>query len=73
MKGMEKAVEKRWQDRVLPNRWHLMGEEGALEYLRKYGKNIGLSKLKALREHARKSGFPEFARGLEVPIVLRKL
>ncbi len=57
------GIEARWQDRVLPNRWNLRGEQGAQAYLQRYGKGIGVQKLVHLAIKAESKGEGDMARG----------
>lgn len=64
MHPMYSEIDKRWKSRVVPNNWHTMGKEGARAYLKKYGKNIGQSKVDAFYEYATVHGAREFAEGI---------
>lgn len=52
---------KRWNERIIPNEWDQMGEEGARQYLQKYGRSIGNEKLLAFAEYAEEMDCEEFA------------
>lgn len=60
----KKDIEKRWNERIVPNGWDKMGAAGAQAYLEKYGKNIGEDKLKAFAERALSLGLGEFANAM---------
>lgn len=57
---MNKAIIKRWNEKVVPNGWDKMGAEGAQLYLEKYGHNIGPEKVQAFADYAYSLGFKEF-------------
>jgi hypothetical protein len=59
------ALEKRWQNRIVINGWHKLGSVGAEKYLAKYGKNIGGTKLKDLRDIAKEKGYADMATGFQ--------
>jgi len=58
---MEQAVAERWHNRVVPRGWDRMGADGALEYLKKYGKTMGEQKMRVFAEYARFQHANEFA------------
>ena len=60
----DRDIEHRWESRVLYNHWEVQGDNGAMLYLKKYGKNIGNDKLFALAVYAEGMGYPSFAQGL---------
>lgn len=49
-------IEKRWNERIVPNNWHTMGREGTKAYIEKYGKKLGEEKRHWLYEHALRNG-----------------
>ena len=52
-KGVNMAeIEKRWNERIVPNNWDLMGKAGAEAYLAKYGKGISDEKLRMFASYA---------------------
>jgi hypothetical protein len=57
------GIEERWQKRVIPNGWHLMGVSGAQAYLQQYGKGIGVQKVVHLAIKAEGKGEGDMARG----------
>lgn len=59
-----KDIEKRWNERVIPNGWDKQGARGAQYYLSRYGKGIGQEKLIKLSQYARSKNAPEFAEEL---------
>lgn len=56
-----KDIEKRWNERVIPNGWDQMGARGARAYLQRYGRNIGQEKVIKLSQYARSKNAIEFA------------
>lgn len=58
-------LQKRWQDRVVANGWDKMGTEGCKLYLKKYGKNIGIEKLKAFIDFTKNLGLEEWVQCFE--------
>ena len=61
--AIQSGIRKRWQERVVANGWHEMGEEGAAKYLADYGQNIGAPKVIQLARQAEAAGCPEVALG----------
>jgi HEAT repeat protein/uncharacterized protein YwqG len=57
------GIRKRWQERIVANGWHQMGEAGAAQYLDRYGQNIGAPKVVQFARQAEAEGCPETARG----------
>jgi len=57
------GIAERWEERVVANSWHVMGEPGAEAYLKKYGKGIGADKVKAIARYAEDQGYKVIARG----------
>jgi len=57
-------VVERWNNRIVPNAWHTMGNIGAQAYLKKYGHNISYGKKKAISDYARNQGYSAFADGM---------
>jgi HEAT repeat protein/uncharacterized protein YwqG len=56
-------IRKRWQERIVANDWHEMGEAGAAKYLTEYGRNTGVPELIHLARQAEAEGHLEVARG----------
>lgn len=54
---------RRWNDRVLANRWHEQGVRGAELYLEQFGRGIGSKKLYAMATLAEQRGYPGMAHG----------
>ena len=58
-------IEDRWRNRIVPNGWNGMGEEGAKLYLKKYGRNISEEKLRNLANCAREHSCLDMAKGFD--------
>lgn len=63
VKQIPVEIRERWNNRIVKRSWHLMGIDGALEYLANYGKGIGIIKLINLAICAEFEGYPEVALG----------
>lgn len=59
--SLYKDMENRWSRRTVKNGWDTMGEEGAKNYLNKYGKGIQDTKLIHLAIFAEKKNKTEYA------------
>lgn len=57
-------IEERWETRVLKNKWE-HDPEGGDKYLKKYGKQIGIFKLRMLYKYAKDHDALEFAIGIK--------
>jgi len=57
-------IEKRWNERIVPNGWHTMGREGAAAYIKKYGKKMGEDKRQWFYCWANRQKCKEFAEGI---------
>ena len=60
-----KDIEKRWNERIVPNGWDKMGSEGAELYMEKYGRGMGNDKKLAFVDYARSIDCNEFADYIE--------
>lgn len=60
---MKKDIVKRWNERVVPNNWDKT-ENGAEQYVSKYGKLISQEKLKMFRDYAQSIGCISFVNGI---------
>lgn len=58
------AIEERWEQRVLKNKWE-HDPAGGDKYLKKYGKQIGIFKLRMLYKYAKDHDALEFAIGIK--------
>jgi bifunctional non-homologous end joining protein LigD len=63
IKRIPSEIRERWHNRVVKNSWHLLGIDGAFQYLEKYGKGISATKVINLAICAEFEGYPEVALG----------
>jgi ATP-dependent DNA ligase len=63
-KRVTSDIEERWNTRIVANGWDRQGERGAQNYLRQYGRSIGVAKCVKLAIKAESVGLSEFARPL---------
>jgi hypothetical protein len=56
------GIYERWETRVEKFGWQYAGDTGAKNYLKRYGKGIGVPKLHDLGSLALQNGYPDFAR-----------
>ncbi len=57
------GIRKRWRERIVANGWQEMGEDGAANYLDRYGQSIGAPKVIQFARQAEAEGCPETALG----------
>lgn len=56
-------ISDRWLSRIVPNKFHLLGEQGADDYLRRFGRNISEDKVVFLAIKAETEGYQDIANG----------
>src|SRR5437016_2909795 len=56
-------IVERWLSRVIPNNYHLLGEQGAEAYLARFGRTIGEEKAVYLAIKAEIEGYQDMANG----------
>jgi len=62
-RGIPASISERWNARVIPEKLHLLGEDGAIIYLTRYGRRISEQKIVQLALKAEFEGYPEIALG----------
>jgi hypothetical protein len=63
IKRISSEIRERWNNRVVKYSWHLMGVDGANQYLANYGNGISALKAISLAICAESEGYPEVALG----------
>jgi ATP dependent DNA ligase domain len=63
IKRIPSEIRERWNNRVVKNSWHLMGVDGANQYLANYGNGISATKAISLAICAESEGYAEVALG----------
>lgn len=62
-KKISADIRERWNNRIVTRGLHLLGEQGALQYLSDYGRGIGTAKVVSFALCAESEGYPEIAAG----------
>ena len=62
-KKISADIRERWNNRIVTRGLHLLGEQGALQYLADYGRGIGTAKVVSFALCAESEGYPEMAAG----------
>jgi ATP dependent DNA ligase domain len=63
IKKIPSEIRERWNNRIVKHSWHLMGVEGAVQYLTNYGNGISATKVISLAICAEFEGYPKVALG----------
>jgi hypothetical protein len=62
-KKISADIRERWNNRIVTRGLHLLGKQGAVQYLSDYGRGIGTAKLISFALCAESEGYPDFAAG----------
>jgi len=62
-KKISSDIRERWNNRIVTRGLHLLGKQGAVQYLSDYGRGIGTAKLISFALCAESEGYPDFAAG----------